>query len=158
MKEGKKTDYTYGSLLVKVRDTMRTSQTTNDKLKAITKLLRDSISYYDWVGFYILDEGKNELFLGPYTGEATEHMRIPVGRGICGQAAEKLEPCIVQDVALEKNYLSCSVRVKAEIVIPIFTNGAIRGELDIDSHTTSPFTEEDKTFLEAVCEIVSELL
>ncbi|MBE0520488.1 GAF domain-containing protein [Candidatus Bathyarchaeota archaeon] len=64
---------------------------------------------------------------------------------------------MVQDVSKETNYLSCSPNVKSEIVIPIFKNGEIVGELDIDSHTPSPFTDEDREFLEKVCEMVSNL-
>ncbi|MGB9621131.1 MAG: GAF domain-containing protein [Brevinematia bacterium] len=65
---------------------------------------------------------------------------------------------IVQDVSKETNYLSCNPKVKSEIVIPIFKNGEIIGELDIDSHSLSPFTEEDRSFLENICKIVSEIL
>jgi len=55
------------------------------------------------------------------------------------------------------NYPSCSPKVKSEIVIPIFKNGEIVGELDIDSNTASSFTNEDKAFLEKICDIVSQL-
>lgn len=129
----------------------------DEKLKTICKLLRDSVPYYDWVGFYIVDESERDLVLGPFVGEPTEHKRIPFGKGICGQAAERKEIFIVQDISKETNYLSCSPRVKSEIVVPIFKNAEIIGELDIDSHVLSPFTQEDRKFLENVCKIVSEL-
>jgi len=129
------------------------------KLKAICKLLKDNISHYDWVGFYFVDKTtQNELILGPFEGEPTEHVRIQFGRGICGQAAQLKRTFIVQDVSKETNYLSCNPNVKSEIVIPIFKNGEIVGELDIDSHTRSAFTDKDKVFLGKVCEIVSRLL
>jgi len=126
-----------------------------DKLLEICSILRDEIPHYDWVGFYIA-EGK-ELVLGPFRGEPTEHVRIPFGEGICGQAAERGETFIVQDVSRETNYLSCSVKVKSEMVVPIFKDGKIVGELDIDSHSISPFTSADKEFLERVCNAVSHL-
>lgn len=84
-------------------------------------------------------------------------MRIHFGEGICGQAAERKETFIVQDVSKETNYLSCSLKVKSEMVVPIFKNGKVVGELDIDSHTLSPFTSDDREFLENVCSIVSSL-
>ena len=91
------------------------------KLRTVCKLLKDSVPYYNWVGFYIVDEKRrNELVLGPFGGEHTEHTRIPFGRGICGQAAQLERTLIVQDVSKEKNYLSCSTNVKSEIVVPIF--------------------------------------
>ena len=98
-----------------------------------------------------------ELVLGPCVGTPTDHVKIPFGRGICGQAAEREETFIVQDVSKECNYLSCSISVKAEIVLPIFKDGRIVGELDIDSHRLSPFTDADRGFLEKVCKIVAQL-
>lgn len=129
------------------------------KLKAICKLLRDNVSNYDWVGFYFVDKTRqNELVLGPFEGEPTEHLRIPFGKGVCGQAAKLKNTFIVQDVSKEMNYLACNPQVKSEIVVPIFKNGEVVGELDIDSHTLSPFTNEDKVFLEKICKTLSKLL
>jgi len=117
------------------------------------------VSYYSWVGFYVVDKDrKNELVLGPFEGEPTEHIRIPFGRGICGQAAAVRETFLVQDVSKETNYLSCSANVKSEIVIPIFKKGKVVGELDIDSHVLSPFTKEDEAFLKKISEMVSKIL
>jgi L-methionine (R)-S-oxide reductase len=126
-------------------------------LQAICKLLADNVRYYNWVGFYIVDETGETLTLGPFVGEPTEHVRIPLGRGICGQAAATGKTFVVQDVTKETNYLSCSLKVKSEIVLPILLAGRVVAELDIDSHETSPFTREDTEFLEQVCEFVAPL-
>ncbi len=122
------------------------------KLKEICKLLKGEVPHYDWVGFYFVNpDDKRELILGPFEGEDTEHVRIPFGKGICGQAAERKRLFVVQDVSKESNYLSCSPLVKAEIVVPLFDRkGEIVGELDIDSHELSPFTEEDREFLKEI--------
>jgi len=116
------------------------------------ELLRSTISHYDWVGFYILDTNNNLLVLGPYSGSATEHTRIPVGKGICGQVAASGQSMIVQDVSSQDNYLSCSTSVQSEIVIPIIKNGLFVAEIDIDSHALAPFTDEDKLFLTLIAE------
>ncbi|MBN1761735.1 MAG: GAF domain-containing protein [Methanomicrobia archaeon] len=134
-----------------------TQDDTNEKLLVICKLLVDAVPYYDWVGFYCVDSSKNELVLGPFACEPTEHKRIPFGKGVCGQAAERRETVISQDVTKELNYLACSPQVKAEIVVPILKRGEFVGVLDIDSHARSAFTAEDKKFLEQVCALVSEL-
>ncbi len=132
------------------------SKSRDEKLLEICRLLQDKINYYDWVGFYLVDpDSPRELVLGPYVGEPTDHIRIPFGRGICGQAAETGETFVVQDVSRETNYLSCSPKVKSEIVVPIFKDGKIIGELDIDSHVLSPFTEEDQQYLEKLCERIA---
>lgn len=128
-----------------------------EKLQAICQLLSDAVPYYDWVGFYLVDVPKSELVLGPFVGEPTEHVRIAFGQGICGQAADSRETFTVQDVSKESNYLSCSPNVRSEIVVPIFKDGEIVGELDIDSHQLSPFEPQDVELLEGICEMVSRL-
>ena len=145
-------------LLDRVREIAEGPFETNEKLVAICKLLMDNVPHYDWVGFYLVDQlRKRQLVLGPFVGESTEHVSIPFGKGICGQAAERRATFMVQDVSKETNYLSCSPKVQSEIVVPIFKSGEIIGELDIDSHTLSAFTQQDRKLLENVCEIVSEL-
>ena len=149
----------FASLYGKVEEILAERYEINTKLGIITNLLRDKITYYDWVGFYLVDETKrNELVLGPFSGAPTEHTKIPFGRGICGQAADTGQTFVVQDVSKEMNYLSCSSSVRSEIVVPILREGEIIGELDIDSHEISPFTEEDRDFLERVCGLLGEAM
>ena len=148
----------YSQLLRSIRKICVSKDTVDQKLSKVCILLQANIAYYDWVGFYLTDPNKErELVLGPYIGAPTEHTRIPYGQGICGQAADLEKTFIVQDVTLEPNYLSCSPDVRAEIVLPIFKNGSVVGELDIDSHDLAPFTGEDQQFLTELCSIVSEL-
>ena len=145
-------------LFDRVREIVGKRIDTDEKLSAICKLLKESLPHYDWVGFYLVDpKTKGQLILGPFDGEPTEHKRIPFGKGVCGEVAESKETYIVDDVSKVENYLSCSLEVKSEIVVPIFKNGEVVGELDIDSHALATFTEEDKKFLENVCELVSRL-
>ena len=146
-------------LTQKVKEIVSGDLNGNDKLKTICRLLKDNVSYIDWIGFYSVNKNKpRELVLGPFEGEPTEHVRIPFGRGICGQAASLKKTFIVQDVSKETNYLSCSSKVKSEIVIPIFKNRKLVSELDIDSNLASPFTAEDETFLTTIAQMVSKLL
>ena len=147
-----------GILLERVKILADGSLDRTEKLGSICELLRECVEYYNWVGFYLIDQlEKTVLVLGPYAGEATEHTKILFGRGICGQAAEMKKTLIVQNVSKETNYLSCSPKVKAEIVIPIWNNDKIVGVLDIDSHSPAPFTSEDQIFLEKICALVSTL-
>ena len=140
----------------RVRQIVERATDTNDKLLDICKLLKDNIPHYDWVGFYLV-KTKGKLSLGPFVGEPTEHVEIPFGKGVCGQAAETKMTLIVDDVTKEEKYLSCSPGVRSEIVIPILKNGEVIGELDIDSHAFATFTEEHRKLLEYVCESVSML-
>jgi len=130
----------------------------DERLMEICKLLEANINYYNWVGFYFKNGDKNELKLGPYVGEPTDHTIIPFGKGICGQVAVSNQNFVVPDVAAQDNYIACSLTVRAEIVIPIFVNGENIGQIDIDSNTPDPFTEADEHFLEFVCTKVAEQL
>lgn len=127
-------------------------------LQNISKLLKEEVEYYNWVGFYLVDKNNpDELILGPFEGAPTEHTRIPFGKGVCGQVASNEQTIIVQDVSQEQNYLSCSIDVRSEIVVPIFKSGKFIGEIDIDSHKKAPFSQEDTAFLENIAQKISEL-
>ena len=146
----------FKSMYIEIKAILGGDVNTDEKLLIICKLLRGNIEYYDWVGFYLVNPNvKNELFLGPYDGDPTEHIRIKFGDGICGQAADLKETFVVQDVSKETNYLSCSPKVKSEIVVPIINEGGVVGEIDIDSHSVSPFTDEDQEFLEEVAKLIA---
>lgn len=134
------------------------SLTIDERLHKICEILEANVSYYNWVGFYFKNGDKQELKLGPYVGEPTDHIIIPFGKGICGQVAVSNQNFVVPDVSAQDNYIACSITVKAEIVIPIFVNGQNVGQIDIDSNTPDPFTEADERFLEFVCKEVATLL
>jgi L-methionine (R)-S-oxide reductase len=128
-----------------------------DVLSAICFLLKDDVKHYNWVGIYLADDRNKILHLGPYAGEQTEHVKIPYGKGICGQSAESRETFTVQDVSQEKNYLACSSKVKSEIVLPIMKGKKFVAQLDIDSHQQDAFSDDDKEFLEALCTALAPL-
>ena len=127
-------------------------------LQRICDYLRDQVVHYDWVGYYIAVPEDRILALGPFSGKPTEHLKIPYGRGICGQAAVTQDTFVVPDVMAETNYLSCSIETRAEIVLPVTWDGTFVGELDIDSHTVDPFTEEDTVLLTEICRLTAPLV
>lgn len=133
-------------------------QTVDERLYSICQMLESNVPYYNWVGFYFRNGDKEELNLGPYVGEPTDHTIIPFGKGICGQVAVSNKNFVVPDVAAQDNYIACSITVKAEIVVPIFVQGENIGQIDIDSNTIDPFTEADERFLEFVCGEVASIL
>jgi L-methionine (R)-S-oxide reductase len=149
----------YQAVLAKIVAENHKAQARDEFLSAVCRLLKDSFSYYDWVGYYLLDpHAERQLVLGPYQGEPTEHVRIGFGQGICGQAAEQGHTWIVPDVRRESNYLSCSVHVRSEIVVPILKDGRVVGELDIDSCTLDAFGPADRSLLESAAEISAKWL
>jgi len=132
--------------------------TIDERLQQICELLKKNVTYYNWVGFYFKNGDKNELKLGPYAGEPTDHTIIPFGKGICGQVALSNQNFVVPDVTAQDNYIACSITVKAEIVVPLFVNGLNIGQIDIDSNTIDPFTAEDERFLEFVNAEIAKIL
>lgn len=149
---------TFEELKPKITEiTSNSALSREDKLLKICELLRDSIEYYNWVGFYFANQETQTLHLGPYVGAATDHSVIPFGKGICGQVAVSNENFVVPDVAAQDNYIACSFTVKSEIVVPLFVNGENIGQIDIDSHVLDPFTEADERFLEFVNQEIATL-
>lgn len=118
------------------------------------RLLKENIDHYDWVGIYLV-EG-DELLLGPFLGPPSPHARIKIGSGICGAAADSGETTVVDDVQADSRYLACSLHTRSEIVVPVFKNGQVVAELDIDSNKPAAFTTEDRDFLEAVARLLSQ--
>lgn len=125
---------------------------------ALCQKLQRENPHYNWVGFYWMDDADQALHLGAYVGAETDHVRIPYGRGICGQVAESGEAFVVPDVNAQDNYLACSIETKAEIVVPVYKDGKLVGQLDIDSHKRDPFSPADQAYLEQVCAAVALLL
>jgi L-methionine (R)-S-oxide reductase len=129
-------------------------------MEQMTKLLHDRMLKYNWVGFYMLEEGAQPpvLVLGPFVGAMTPHVRIPLNQGICGAAASSGQTVVVDDVSKDPRYLSCSLETKSEIVVPVFSHGKVAGELDIDSHFPSAFTAEDQALVQHCAAVVGKKL
>jgi len=114
------------------------------------RLLRRDVTHFNWVGVYMI-EGGDTLVLKAWDGPAaTEHVRIPIGQGICGLAAREARTVVVDDVNKDPRYLACFPQTRAEIVVPIFAGGSVVGEIDIDSDRPSAFTKADRSLLEGV--------
>lgn len=148
----------FETLQPKIQEILNQKSITRDeKLLEICTFLKNSIDYYDWVGFYFRNGEKEELILGPYAGASTDHTVIPFGKGICGQVAVSNQNFVVPDVKAQDNYIACSLSVQSEIVIPLFVNGKNIGQIDIDSSVLNPFTEDDERFLEFVNQEIAKL-
>jgi GAF domain-containing protein len=103
----------------------------------------------NWAGFYFLKGG--ELVLGPFQGKPA-CVRIPLGRGVCGTAAERRETMVVADVHAFPGHIACDGASAAEIVVPLLRDGVLLGVLDIDSPTPGRFGAPERALFEAVAE------
>lgn len=102
----------------------------------------------DWIGLYfkaswLLKEETTDLVLGPYLGEVTDHVRIPIDRGMCGLALREEKIVNVEDVTKETSHIACSLKTRSELVIPLKDEkGHFVAELDIDSNKLNAFSKE----------------
>lgn len=109
----------------------------------------------NWAGFYLMEDGA--LVLGPFQGKPA-CIRIPVGKGVCGTAAQRRETVRVEDVHQFPGHIACDCASNSEIVVPIFKNSQVYGVLDLDSPYFARFSEEDQAGLEALIRVLEENL
>ena len=144
----------YSGALEAVDRILNRESEADEVLRQTVELLHDRFDHYSWVGIYFV-EG-DDLVLGPWKGpQATEHVRIPVGQGVCGAAAASGVTEVVNDVNADERYLACFTSTRSEIVIPIAYEGRVVGEIDIDSDKPAAFNGDDRAFLERVALLVS---
>ena len=139
-----------------IKRILKSNLKIQEKRQEICNFLKGQVEHYHWVGFYFRNGDKDELKLAEFSGEPTVHTIIPFGKGICGQVAVSNKNFVVPDVSEQDNYISCGVNVKSEIVIPIFVKGQNIGQLDIDSHNLDPFTENDVSLIESICQKIGD--
>ena len=134
--------------------------TGKDLMQGVCKILHERILKYSWAGFYMLEPGTQPpvLILEAFVGAMTPHTRIPLNQGICGAAASSGKTIVVDDVSKDPRYLACSLETRSEIVVPIFVNQQVAGELDIDSHFPAAFGIDDKNLVQYCAELVGRKL
>ena len=143
----------YNLAETKIREII--SKDYNDKLKEIVNFLYENFEHYSCIGIYFIKD--KHLVLGPWIGpHATEHTKIPIGKGICGSAVATGKTEMVDDVKSDSRYLSCFISTKSEIVVPIIKDGKVLGEIDIDSDKKEAFSKDDKMFLERIADMLAE--
>ena len=125
-------------------------------LRRAVRSIFGSEERFDWVGVYLLKSEEDQLWLHNYLGDPTPHAKIPVGEGVCGMAVANNENINVPDVSANQNYISCSPKVKSEMVVLIRSQGQIFGQIDIDSHQAAAFTDEDVVAMEEVAGKLAE--
>lgn len=121
----------------------------------LASLLFHALPDINWSGFYIMRDV--HLVLGPFHG-LPACTRIPVGRGVCGTAAEQNKVMLVDDVDAFPGHIACDAASRSEIVLPISYQGKVVAVLDIDSPTPGRFTRGDQEGLEKVVSLLERYL
>ena len=120
-------------------------------------LLFWSLRDLNWAGFYLVEPERGDLLLGPFQGKPA-CVRIPIGRGVCGAAAERRATVVVPDVHAFPGHIACDSASNSEIVVPIIRGGTLLGVLDLDSPVHARFDDADARGLEALVRIFVDSL
>ena len=113
-------------------------------LANISSLLFNELSDINWAGFYLYKD--TQLVLGPFQGRPA-CIRIPMGKGVCGTAAQTLTIQRIKDVHQFPGHIACDAASNSEIVLPLVVKGELFGVLDIDAPIFDRFTAADETGL-----------
>lgn len=130
----------YANLVVQLLSLLKGEHDFIANAANFSALLFNSLPNVNWAGFYFLQG--DELVLGPFQGNPA-CVRIPMGKGVCGVAAQQCETIIVPNVHEFPGHIACDVASNSEIVVPLFDGERILGVLDLDSPTIGRFDDQD---------------
>ncbi len=125
-------------------------------IRRAVRSLHSGDERFDWVGAYLLDVEASELWLHNYVGQRTDHVKIPVGQGVCGTAVAQGANLNVPDVGEFDGYLACSSEVKSELVVLVRAGTDIFGQIDIDSHQPAAFDSQDEVAIQMIADKLAE--
>lgn len=137
----------YKQLLPQIYSLVSDESNAVANMANIVAALKQTFSYYSWVGFYLFDKKSNGLVLGPFQGKIA-CTRIAIGKGVCGTSYQQQESIIVPDVNQFPGHIFCDGDSKSEIVVPLIHENIIFGVIDVDSHDYNSFDGTDKKYLE----------
>lgn len=139
-------------LLIKQMKTILDGETdVIANLSNVSAVLNEALPKINWVGFYLMKQGK--LILGPFQGKIA-CIHIPLGRGVCGTAAETGELQLVKNVHEFPGHIACDSASNSEVVVPMKWNEKVIGVLDIDSPEFERFDETDAKYLQQIVELI----
>ena len=130
----------YASLVAQLLSLLKGEHDFIANAANFSALLFNSLPNVNWAGFYFLQG--DELVLGPFQGNPA-CVRLPLGKGVCGVAAQQCETIIVPNVHEFPGHIACDVASNSEIVVPLFDGERLLGVLDLDSPTIGRFDDQD---------------
>ncbi|HWR35142.1 MAG TPA: SpoIIE family protein phosphatase [Clostridia bacterium] len=137
------------SLLLEVADVVNATLDLDTLLRRVSELVRRVIDY-EIFAILLLNEKTQEMRIRFQVGhpeELAERMRVKVGEGISGVAAQTREPVLVSDVSSNDHYIHTVKGVRSELAIPLITKNRVIGVIDIEASQANYFTEEHSRLL-----------
>lgn len=143
----------YENIIKKARAVLAPDDNILSKYANTCALIKEEFDWF-WVGFYIVDDDKECLYLGPFQGPLA-CTNIPFTKGVCGKAYSEAMSQVIDDVDKFTGHIACSSESRSEIVIPVFNKDKILvSVLDIDSVEISSFDDEDRQYLESLVSLL----
>ena len=146
------------AIMQRLQEMLSSGYLADAVMREAVKELKTAEPRYNFVGIYLLDQKEDMLWLHNYSGEPTDHARIPVGRGVCGTAVAEHANQNVPDVTKVENYLSCSPRTKSELVVLIEKGDEIFGQIDIDAREINAFSDQDQKAIEQIADKLADAI
>jgi len=139
----------YAELAAQVRALLEGERDLIANAANFSALVYHALPGINWAGFYLFDGA--ELVVGPFQGQPA-CIRIALGKGVCGLAAQSRQTQVVADVNAHPNHIFCDSASRAEIVVPLVrADGSLLGVWDVDSPQVGRFDEDDKAGMDALC-------
>ena len=143
--------------LLEVADVVNTTLDLDTTLRRVAELVRKVVDY-EIFAILLLNEKTQDLrirFQVGYPKEVADRMRIKVGDGVTGLAAQRREAILVGDVAKDGRYISAIPEVRSELAVPLIIKNRVIGVIDIESLQPDHFTEEHKQLLTLIASRVA---
>jgi GAF domain-containing protein len=124
------------------------------RMATICAVLHYKMEYYFWTGFYLLDQDKEKLVVGPYQGPVACQELEP-RKGVCWAAVDRAEPVVVEDVHAFPGHIGCDSRSQSEIAVPVKdSHDDIKAVFDVDSDKPGSFSQIDSMYLQQILELI----
>ena len=144
----------YAQLLEQARGLMHGERDRIANAANLSALVYNALPDLNWVGFYFFDG--SELVVGPFQG-LPACVRIPLGKGVCGTAAQTRQTQRVEDVEAFPGHIACDSASRSELVVPLVAaDGSLIGVFDLDSPELNRFSTDDQSGLEAIAKVFVE--
>jgi GAF domain-containing protein len=141
----------YADLLAELRSLVKDERDFIANAANCSALLLHRLPHVNWAGFYLLKQ--NQLVLGPFQGKPA-CIRIDLGKGVCGTAAQIRKTIVVPDVREFVGHIACDPSSRSEIVVPLLAQKKLIGVLDLDSARLNRFDQSDSRGLSAVARVL----
>jgi L-methionine (R)-S-oxide reductase len=145
----------YQELLSIAQALLESQPNTLSTLSNASAFIYENINALNWIGFYLFDG--NQLTVGPFQGKVA-CSTIPLGKGVCGEAALKNQTMVIKNVHEHENHITCDENSNSEVVVPIYINHALYGVLDVDSPIIGRFDRDIVSFFEDFVKLLIKVI